>query len=50
MNRIGASNVLPSEPLAELPSGYALCHGTISVVPKMANSDSGFSRWRIANY
>jgi hypothetical protein len=47
---MGASKVDPSAPLAELPSGYALCEGTTLVVPKMANSDSGFSRWRIANY
>jgi hypothetical protein len=32
------------EPLAELPSGYGLCQGTTSVVPQMANLDSGFSR------
>jgi hypothetical protein len=36
------------EPLAKLPSGYRLCQGTTSVVPQMANLDSGFSRCGIA--
>jgi hypothetical protein len=39
-----------SEPLAKLASGYRLCQGTTSVVPQMANLDSGFSRCGIANY
>jgi len=41
--------MLHGEPLARLPSGYELCQGTTSVVPQMANSDSGFSRRGIAN-
>ena len=37
------------DPLAKLASGYRLCQGTTSVVAKMVNSDSGFSRCGIAN-
>jgi hypothetical protein len=44
------SNAKTVEPLAKLPSGYRLCQGTTSVVPQMANLDSGFSRCGIANY
>jgi hypothetical protein len=40
---------LSQDPLAKLALGYRLCQGTTSVVPKMVNSDSGFSRCGIAN-
>jgi hypothetical protein len=33
----------------KIASGYRLCQGTTSVVPQIANSDSGFSRRGIAN-
>jgi hypothetical protein len=39
----------PPEPFAKMPSGCSLRQGTTSVVPQMANLDSGFIRCGIAN-
>jgi hypothetical protein len=48
LQRFGCTK-LNIEPLAKLPSGYRLRQGTTSVVPKMVNLGSGFSRCGIAN-